>query len=324
MGEKKGGARVVIIGAGMVGATIAYALMIRGLASEIVLIDRKMERARGEAKDLSHGQPFVTPARIWAGDCDDCRDADVIVITAGVGQKPGQTRLDLARKNVNIMRSIVDDILRAKARHAILIVVANPVDVLSYAAWKFSGWPVERVIGSGTVLDTARFRQLLAAHCSIDPRNVHAYIIGEHGDSEVPVWSLANIAGARLDDFCVLCGRGCSPEAKTAIFERVKAAAYRIIDAKGATYYAIGLGTVRIIEAILLDQHSILSVSTLIQDRFGIDDVYLSLLCVITRAGVTRVLDLPLGEEEIAALQRSAAMIKEAIASVGLQESNDA
>ncbi len=318
MTKNQRGARVVIIGAGMVGATSAYALMIRGLAAEIVLIDVNLRRARGEAMDLAHGQPFATPTRIWAGDYDDCRYADIIVITAGVAQKPGQTRLDLTRKNVDIMHDIVKDILKAQADQAILLIVANPVDVLSYAAWKFSGWPAERVIGLGTLLDTARFRQLLAEHCGIDSRNVHAYIIGEHGDSEVPVWSLANVAGARLDDFCVVCGRGCSLETKTAIFERVKNAAYEIIDAKGATYYAIGLGTMRLIEAILHDQHSILSVSTLIQNRFGIDDVYLSLPCVVARSGVTRVLDMPLSADEVAALQVSASVLKEAIASMGL------
>ena len=206
--EHKLSIKVAVVGAGQVGATFAYALLIRGLASEIVLIDANRALAEGQAEDMSHGLPYVRPAHIYAGDYTDCRDADIIVITAGAAQKPGETRLELTRRNVDIFRQIIPEITQ-HTTSAILIIVSNPVDVLTYAAVKLSGLPPQRVIGSGTTLDSARFRYLLSQHCGVDPRNVHAMIIGEHGDSEVPVWSLANISGLRMDDYCAQCGKGC-------------------------------------------------------------------------------------------------------------------
>nr|HPM59979.1 L-lactate dehydrogenase [bacterium] len=234
--EHKSNLKVAVVGAGQVGATFAYALLIRGLASEIVLIDANRALAEGQAEDMSHGLPYVRPVHIFAGAYSDCRDADIIVITAGAAQKPGETRLELTRRNVDIYRQIIPEITR-HTTSAILIVVSNPVDVLTYAAVKLSGLPPQRVIGSGTTLDSARFRYLLSQHCGVDPRNVHAMIIGEHGDSEVPVWSLANISGLRMDDYCAQCGKGCPQLRKDEIFEQVRTAAYHLIEKKGATYH---------------------------------------------------------------------------------------
>ena len=230
--------RVVIIGAGMVGATYAYALLISGLVSEIVIIDLNEERLLGEVMDLNHGVSFVRPVIVRAGSYEDCREADLVVITAGAAQKVGETRLDLVHRNVAIFQDIVPKVVASGTR-AVLLVATNPVDVMTYVTLKLSGLPKNKVIGSGTVLDTARFRYLLSEHCKISPANVHAYILGEHGDSEVPIWSLANIAGLRFTEYCPVCGRNCEPLAKEKIFEEVKNAAYKIIKGKGATYYAI-------------------------------------------------------------------------------------
>jgi L-lactate dehydrogenase len=298
--------RVAIVGSGPVGATFAYALMITGLVSEIVLIDVNRERAQGEAMDLNHGLSFVRPVRIWDCDYSECVDADIVVITAGAAQRPGETRLDLVQRNVAILRDVIGQVTRYASEGAILLVVANPVDVLAYAAWKLSGWASQRVIGSGTVLDTARFRHLLGQHFQVDPRSVHAYIVGEHGDSEIPLWSTANIGGIPLDEF-----EGWSRPAMDDIFSQTRGAAYAIIQAKGATYYAIGLALVRIVEAIIHDQRSVLSVSTLMQGDYGLKDVYLSLPAIVGRRGVERVLDLPLSQEEVVGLHRSAGVLRE-------------
>jgi L-lactate dehydrogenase len=309
--------RVAIVGVGNVGATCAYALLMSGRAAEIVLIDANPARAEGEAMDLNHAVPFGAPCRVWAGDYADCAGAAVTVITAGAAQKPGETRLDLVKKNTAIFKSIVPQV----ARHnpdGIILVAANPVDVLSYAAWKLSGLPAARVIGSGTILDTARFRYLLSQHYGVDPRSVHAYIIGEHGDSEVPVWSLANIAGMRLTDFCCLQNAEYDQAKLDEIFVQTRDAAYEIIRRKGATFYAIGTGLMRIVEAILRDQSTVLSVSSLIDQYYGIDDVYLSLPTVIDRGGVEALLRLPLEEMEIVGLRRSADVLKATIAQLEL------
>jgi L-lactate dehydrogenase len=309
--------RVAVVGVGNVGATFAYALMLSGLAAEIVLIDQNRSRAEGEAMDLNHAVPFASPARIWAGDYADCAGAAVTVITAGAAQKPGETRLDLVRKNAAIFKSIVPQV----AGHnpdGIIVVTTNPVDVLAYTAWKLSGLPSQRVIGSGTILDTARFRYLLSQHYGVDPRSVHAAIIGEHGDSEVPVWSLANIAGMRLKDFCCFQDVKYDQGQLDEIFRQTRDAAYHIIERKGATYYAIGAGLARIVEAILRDQSTVLSVSTLIDKYYGIDDVYLSLSAVIDRVGVEGVLRLELDESEIIGLRRSAEVLKSTIGQLDL------
>lgn len=309
--------RVAIVGTGNVGATFAYALLLSGRAAEIVLIDANRTRAEGEAMDLNHSVPFAYPTRVWAGDYADCAGAAVTVIAAGAAQRPGETRLQLVQKNTAIFKQIVPQV----ARHnpdGIILVTTNPVDVLTYVAWKLSGLPAGRVFGSGTILDTARFRYLLSQHYCVDPRSVHAYIIGEHGDSEVPVWSLANIAGMRLPDFCAAHGLGCDDALLEEIFAQTRDAAYHIIERKGATYYAIATGLVRIVEAILRDQGSVLSVSSLQDDTYGVGDVYFSLPTVLDAAGVNHVIRLDLAEDEIAGLQRSARILRQTIESLKL------
>ena len=309
--------RVAIVGAGNVGATCAYALLMSGRAAEIVLIDANKARAEGEAMDLNHAVPFGAPCRVWAGDYAHCAGAAVTVITAGAAQKPGETRLDLVKKNTAIFKSIVPQVAQHNP-NGIILVATNPVDVLSYVAWKLSGLPAARVIGSGTILDTARFRYLLSQHFGVDPRSVHAFIIGEHGDSEVPVWSLANIAGMRLADFCCLQDAQYDQAKMDQIFVQTRDAAYEIIQRKGATFYAIGAGLMRIVEAILRDQSTVLSVSSLIDRYYGIDDVYLSLPTVIDRGGVEGLLRLQLEEMEIVGLRRSADVLKSTIAQLEL------
>jgi L-lactate dehydrogenase len=309
--------KVAVVGTGLVGATCAYSILARGLAAEIVLIDANRDRAEGEAMDLNHALPFGRPARIWAGNYSDAAGADIVIVAAGAAQKPGQSRLELARTNVEITRAIVPQI-EAVAPDAILILVSNPVDVLTYAAQKASRYPWQRVIGSGTLLDTARFRFELGRHCGMDPRNVHAYIIGEHGDSEVPVWSLANVAGMRLRDYCPVCGKGCSGRALDQLFENVKTAAYRIIKLKGATYYAIGAGVARLTEAILRDEHTVMTVSTRIDGYCGIGDVCLSLPAIICRDGIRETIPLTLSPDEEAALRHSADTLQGVLRSVGL------
>jgi len=260
--------------------------------------------------------PLTQPARIWVGDYEDCAGSTVTVITAGAAQKQGETRLDLAARNVDIFRQIVPNIVEHNP-NGIILVATNPVDVLSYASWKISGLSKQRVLGSGTILDTARFRFLLSQHFGVDPRSVHAYIIGEHGDSEVPVWSLANIAGMRFPVFCEQMGMGCDQQALNNIFEQTRDAAYHIIDRKGATYYAVAVGILRIVEAILRDQSSVLSVSSLVENYYGINDVFLSLPTVIDRGGVERRLRLKLSDDEVDGLRKSAQVLQDLAKKLG-------
>ena len=302
---------VAIVGTGQVGATFAFALMVSSLATSIVLIDQNTERAEGHVMDLNHGLSFVQPSKIYAGDYSDCKDANIVVVTAGASQKPGETRLDLVRKNTDMFKTIIPEIVRYNPRT--LLIVSNPVDVLTYVALKVSHYPMNRVIGSGTALDTARFRYLLSRHCEVDPRNVHAYIIGEHGDSEVPVWSQANIAGVSFREYCTVCERQCSRDEREEIFEQVKNAAYEIIKKKGATYFAIALALVRIVESILRDENSVLTVSTLLDNYYGISDVCLSTPIILNRNGVSKVLKIALNELEIKKLQASATVLKDVI-----------
>lgn len=311
------GLKVCVIGAGQVGATFAYALMIRGLASEIVLIDVNTALAAGQAEDMSHGLPFVSPTKVFAGDYSDCDGADIVVIAAGAAQKPGETRLDLTRRNVDVMHKVIPDVCRYAA-NAILIILSNPVDVLTYAAYKFSGLPQNRVLGSGTALDSSRFRYLLSQHIGVDPRNVHAYIIGEHGDSEVPVWSLVHVSGVQLDDYCQSLHINMQSDIRNSIFEQVRDAAYHLIEKKGATYHAIGLATLNIVESIARDQNTIYSVSSYINNYHGIGDVCASVPCKINRNGVNERVLLRLSSDELAALIKSTDIIKEAINSSGL------
>lgn len=309
--------RIAIVGAGNVGATYAYALLLNRLSSEIVLIDANRAKAEGEAMDLNHAMPFAHPTRIWAGDFADCAGAAITVLAAGANQRPGETRLDMVLRNGEIWRQLIPQIVRHNP-NGILLIATNPVDVLTYAALKLSGLPAERVIGSGTVLDTARFRYLLSQHFRVDSRSVHAFIIGEHGDSEVPVWSLANIAGMKLEDFCRAQGVELTAAARQSIYQQTRDAAYQIIERKGATYYAVAAGLIGITAAILRDQNSVFSVSTLIRDYCGISDVCLSLPAVVNQSGADRILRLELNPEETGALRRSAEVLRATIAQLQL------
>ena len=309
--------RVAIIGAGNVGATFAYALLMSGLASEIVVIDANQKKAEGEVMDLNHAVPLAQPVRVWVGDYKECVGAAVTVITAGAAQKPGETRIDLAVRNVEIFGQIVPKIVENNP-NGIILVATNPVDVLSYTTWKISGMPKERVIGSGTILDTARFRFLLSQYFGVDPRSIHAYIIGEHGDSEVPVWSAANIAGMRFPAYCEQMGLGCDQEALNHLFDPANLLQSVVIIArKGSTSYAVATGILRIVEAILRDQGTVLSISSLIDNYYGLNDVFLSLPTVVDRGGVERVLRLQLDDQEAAGLRRSGQMLQDLARKLG-------
>ena len=312
-------AKVVIIGTGMVGATFGYALLPSGLAPEIILIDANRARAEGEAMDLSHAMPFYRPINIRSGDYADCAGADVVVVAAGAAQRPGETRTHLAQRNAEIFRQIIPQVTR-QAPDAILLIATNPVDSLTYLSWRLSGFPPQRVIGAGTILDTARLRYVLGARFNIDPRSVHAYIVGEHGDSEVALWSTASIAGMSIPDFCHLTGHTCTEEEQLAIFRQVRDAAYHIIELKGATYYAIAAGLEHIVESILRDQNTILTVSGLLRDCYGVSDVSLSLPMVIGRQGISRTLCLPMDEREQGLFRASARIVREVIDSLPLPE----
>ena len=309
--------RVAVVGVGNVGATFAYALLLSGLAAEIVLIDANRAKAEGEAMDLNHTVPFAYPTRVWAGDYSDCAGATVTVLAAGSNQKPGETRLDLIKRNVSIWRDIVAEVAKNNPE-GILLVATNPVDILTYAAWKLSGLPSERVIGSGTLLDTSRFRYLLSQHFGVDARSVHAFIIGEHGDSEVPVWSSANIAGMRLPQFCKAQGIPYDQQAMELIFLQTRDAAYQIIERKGATYYAVAAGLMRITQAILRDQRTVLSISSVIDNYHGLSDLCFSLPTVLDRGGIEKVLHLELDKNEIEKLCHSAEILKATIKSLNL------
>lgn len=300
--------RIAIIGVGAVGSTTAYTLLLRERADELVLIDANEAKAIGDALDMNHGLPFLGRTRVWAGTYADCADADIIVITAGAAQRPGETRIDLLKRNITIFESIIDSIMAHQPR-GILLIATNPVDVMSYFSWQRSGLPVERVIGSGTLLDSARFRYLIGEELGIDPRSVHAHIIGEHGDSELPLWSLANVAGTELR---------LTDEQKDAIYTNTHRAAYQIIEAKGSTYYAIGLALDRICTAILRDEGSVLNVSTLVKDYHGASDTYIGVPCIVDRQGIREVLDLNISADEQQLLHQSANKLKEIIASLGL------
>ncbi len=301
---------VGLIGTGMVGASFAYALMQHGVANELVLIDADTQRAEGEMMDLNHGLPFVRPMRILAGDYSDLADADVIVICAGLGQRPGQTRLELLQTNARLFQSIVPQIT-AVNQDAILVVASNPVDILTQIAAQIVGLDRNRVFGSGTMLDTARLRYMLGMHYGVDSRSVHAYIVGEHGDSELALWSMANIAGIRLADFVGANGQGYDPAALDRIFDQTRNAAYEIIRRKRASYYAIGLGLLSIVEAVLRDQHTVMTVSSPLSGQYGIEGISVSLPAIVGRRGVEEVLTLPLSEPELEAFRRSAQTLKD-------------
>ena len=309
--------KIVIIGAGFVGSTTAYTLMISGLSSEMVLIDINKEKCEGEVMDLNHGMSFVSPVKIYAGDYSDCKNADIIIIAAGANQKPGETRIDLAHKNTAIFKNIINNVVRYN-NDCILLVVTNPVDILTYVSYKVSGFPKSKVIGSGTVLDTSRLKYLIGEQISIDTRNVHGYIIGEHGDTELPTWSLTNIAGIPMDDYCKSCTSCNNKEQRKGIFENVKNAAYQIIDKKGATYYAVALAVKKIVEAIIRNENSILTVSSFLDNKFGLTDVCLSLPSIVNNKGIGKILDIPLNETEVKLFQKSGNSLKKIINELNL------
>ena len=310
--------KIAIIGAGSVGATIAYACLIRGVGKQIALYDINRQKVEAEVLDLNHGMQFVPMATVeGSDDLEVCRGADVVVITAGAKQKPGQTRMDLAATNVNIFRQIVPKLVEMSP-DTILLMVSNPVDVLTYAALKMSGLPARRVLGSGTVLDSSRFRFLIAKRLTVAVQNVHAYIAGEHGDSEIPLWSSATVGNVPLHQWAVAGHGKLSGRDRTEIFETVKGAAYRIIQGKGATNYAVGLATTRIIEALLNDENQVLPVSSLLTDYHGISDVCLSVPSIVNRGGVDAMLPIPLNDAERVGLANSAQTIRGTIAALGL------
>ena len=301
--------KVALIGCGFVGSASAFALMQSGLFSEMVLIDANIAKAEGEALDIAHGLSYAKPMQIYSGTYEDIADAAIIVISAGANQKPGETRLDLVKKNIAIFRSIMGELNRVKVE-GILLIVANPVDILTAAAVKLSGLPENRVFGSGTVLDTARFKYLLGEHLGVDSRNVHAFILGEHGDSEIAVWSSANISGIPVHDFCELKGHYDHETAMKEIADNVKNAAYEIIEKKQATYYGIAMSVRRICEAVIRDEKSILPISRMLHGEYGIDGVALSLPAIVGAGGVEIPVPAELNEDELSALKKSGETLK--------------
>jgi L-lactate dehydrogenase len=316
MTETRAKRKVGVVGTGLVGSSFVYAFMIRELATEIVLVDLNKEKAIGESMDFNHGLSFSKPVKITAGDYADLSGAQVVVITAGASQKPGETRLDLLARNVRIFRSIVPEVVLHNPA-GIILIATNPVDILTHISLKESGLPPGKVIGSGTILDTSRFRFLLGQYYGVDARSVHAYIIGEHGDSEIPLWSLANIGGVRLQEFAPLKSKTYNQADMDSLFASVRDAAYEIIKRKAATYYAIGLGLVSIVETILGDYRSVLSVSMLMTGQYGVRDMSLSLPCVVGANGVEEVLTLSLSAAEENGFRRSAEKLKTTLESIG-------
>ncbi len=308
--------KVVIVGAGAVGSTFAYALAQRGVADEICLTDVNRDFAAGQVLDLAHGLPFYPSVQIRLGENSDYADAQVVVVTAGAKQSPGESRLNLLQKNAAMVESIVDEMIAQKSQ-AVLVLATNPVDVLTYVALKRSGWPKGRVLGSGTVLDSARFRYLISQHCNVDVTNVHAYILGEHGDSEVAAWSMTHVAGVSMEEYCPACGSCADWQVqRERIVKEVRDSAYHIINYKGATYFGIGMSLTRIVGTILQDQNSVLTVSTLLTGEYGLRDVCLGIPAIVGSSGVKRIVETKLSSDEQSALEASAQTLKKSIASL--------
>ncbi len=303
--------KVVIVGAGAVGSSCAYTLMLKGIFSEIALIDIDRDKAEGDAMDMNHGLCFTRSVKITAGGYEECADADMIIITAGAPQKKGETRLDLLKANKRIFESIIGDVKRNAPHHPVLLVVSNPVDILSYITYRLSGWEKGRVIGSGTVLDTSRLKYMLSKHTGLDAKSIHTYIVGEHGDSEVAAWSQTSIAGLSLDGYCA--GGECGSKTESRLLEDVRDAAYEIIEKKGATYYAIALAVARIAEAIVNDENAILTVSSVLEGEYGLSGLSLSVPSVVGGNGVSSVIEAPFSREERLALEKSALAVKSEI-----------
>lgn len=289
--------KVAIIGCGYVGATTAFALMQSGLFSEMVLLDVDEKKAEGEAMDIQHGMPFSMPLKIYAGTYDDIADSAIVIVTAGCSQTSEETRLDLVHKNIDIYRQIMGEIAKRNIE-GILLVVSNPVDILTYTAWKLSGLPKNRVIGSGTVLDTARLKCMLGEELEVDARSVHAFIIGEHGDSELAVFSSANVSGIDLKDFYDMCQPDEYQEDTARIYDQVRDSAYKIIASKKATYYGVAMAVRRICECIMRNEHSILTVSAVVDGCYGAFDMALSLPCIVGAKGLEQIIQIDLDEEE--------------------------
>ncbi|NFT35258.1 L-lactate dehydrogenase [Clostridium botulinum] len=302
--------KISIIGAGFVGSTTAFAFVNSGVATEICICDINMDKAMGEVMDLVHGTSFVKPVNIYAGSIAETKDSDIVIITAGAAQKDGETRLDLIEKNYNIFKGFIPEIAKVSP-DAILLVASNPVDILAYITYKLSGFPKERVIGTGTVLDTSRLKYVIGKYLNVNNNNVHAYVLGEHGDSEVVSWSTASIAGEGFDDYTKKFSLEWDAEIRSVIESDVKNAAYEIISRKKATYYAIGLAITKIAESILRDENAILTVSSLMQGEYGISDMYLAIPTIINRNGAVRIVEPNITEEEIEKLQNSANVLKE-------------
>ncbi len=310
--------KISIIGAGAVGSTTAYTLMLSGLVSEIVLIDINKDKAEGDALDMNHGISFVSPVKIIAGDYTDIKGSDMVIITAGANQEPGEKRTDLLKRNAKIFESIIENVLKYCHDDTILMIVTNPVDILTYITYKISGYSKKHVIGSGTVLDTARLKYLLGEYTNVDVRNVHTYIIGEHGDSEVATWSTTSVAGMEIDEFCNYSGVCDSiPMQKAEFHKIVKNSAYEIIQKKGATYYAIALAVKRIVECIIGNEKSILTVSSLLEGEYGISDMCLSVPTIVSGEGVETLLEVNFNDEEITALRKSADTLKKLATEIG-------
>lgn len=321
--EIKDHQKVILIGDGAVGSSYAFALVTQNIAQEIGIIDINKKKTEGDAVDLSHALAFTSPKKIYAADYTDCHDADIVVLTAGAPQKPGETRLDLVHKNLKINRDIVTQVVDS-GFDGIFLVAANPVDILTYSTWKFSGFPKERVIGSGTSLDSARFRQTIAEMVNVDARNVHAYILGEHGDTEFPVWSHANVAGLQIYEW-VKDNPEIDQEALVNLFFNVRDAAYSIIDKKGATFYGIAVALARITQAILDDESSVFPLSVYLNGEYDQQDIFIGAPAVINRQGVQRVIEIPLSDSEKDRMNASATALKEVLVDAFAQlEAEDA
>ena len=301
--------KIIVVGNGAVGSSYTFALVTQNIAQEIGIIDIDKDKAEGDAIDLSHALAFTSPKKIYAANYSDCHDADIVVITDGAAQKPGETRLDLVNKNLKIFKSIVEEIV-ASGFDGIFLIATNPVDILTYATWKFSGFPKHKVIGSGTSLDSARFRQSIAELVGVDARNVHGYILGEHGDTEFPVWSHANVAGLQIYEW-VKDHPETDEEELVNLFFNVRDAAYTIIEKKGATFYGIAVALARITKAILNDENAVLPLSVYLNGHYGLEDIFIGAPAIVNRRGIQNVIEIPLTDAEKEKYHYSAEKLKE-------------
>jgi len=304
--------KIVIVGAGFVGSTTAYTIMLGGLFNEIAIIDINRDKAEGDAMDMNHGVSFVKPVNVFSGDYSVCKDADIVVITAGVNQKPGETRIDLLKRNAHVLKDIVDNVMKYAPSDVILLTVTNPVDILTYITYHLSGLPKNQVLGSGTVLDTSRLKYMISKKTGVDARNCHTYIIGEHGDSEVAAWSVTNIAGMTMEEYCNSTGV-CALTDLDDMYNEVRNAAYEIINRKGATYYAIALAVSRIVSCIAGEENSVLTVSSVFEGEYGIRDVCLSVPTKVGGYGVDKIFEVNFSQQELDGLRNSAEVMKAAL-----------